>query len=79
MIDNRESERLRWQCRRGMLELDLMFQKFISQEFDKLTKRECAVLKRVLNFADDELLDYCYGRRSPADSEEEALVRKIAG
>lgn len=79
MSDDRDSERLRWQCRRGILELDLIFQKFISREFAKLSERERVVLKRVLDFADDELLDYCYGRRCPADSEVQALVRKIAG
>ena len=79
MTDDRERERLRWQCRRGMLELDLILQKFIVREFDQLTERECAVLKRLLNLPDDELLDYCYGRRSSDDSDVDALVRKITG
>lgn len=78
MTDDRERERLRWQCRRGMLELDLMLQKFIARELEELTERECIVLKRLLRLPDDELLDYCYGRRAPHDLEVEALVRKIA-
>lgn len=77
MADDRERERLRWQCRRGMLELDLILQRFIAHEFGQLTERECIILKRLLSLPDDELLDYCYGRRSADDSEVDALVRKI--
>lgn len=79
MIAHHERERLRWQCRRGMLELDLMLQKFIAREFDRLTDRECAVLRRMLDLPDGELLAYFYGRATSDDSEVQALVRKIAG
>lgn len=79
MIDDRERERLRWRCRRGMLELDLLFQKFIRREFDRLTEREQLVLKRIVELGDNELLDYCYGRIVADDAEVQALVRRIAG
>jgi succinate dehydrogenase flavin-adding protein (antitoxin of CptAB toxin-antitoxin module) len=75
----RERERLRWRCRRGMLELDLLFQRFLAREFDRLTDRDTVVLSRILELPDNELLDYCYGRREPDDPEVNALVRRIAG
>ncbi|HAT9136121.1 TPA: hypothetical protein JBB25_14525, partial [Legionella pneumophila subsp. pneumophila] len=34
-MDNREKSRLLWKCRRGMLELDLLLQKFIANEIDR--------------------------------------------
>lgn len=79
MIDLRERERLRWRCRRGLLELDLFFQRFIAREFDRLTDGDMGVLARVLDLPDNDLLEYCYGRRVPDDPEVKALVRRIAG
>lgn len=79
MTARRERERLRWRCRRGMLELDLLFQRFLAREFDRLTDRDTVVLSRILELPDNELLDYCYGRREPDDPEVNALVRRIAG
>lgn len=79
LSDERERERLRWQCRRGMLELDLLLQKFVSKEFDRLGERERLVLRRVLDLPDGELMAYCLGQAVPDDPEVLALVRKIAG
>jgi antitoxin CptB len=79
MIDDRERDRLRWRCRRGMLELDLLFQKFLDSEFSQLTERELSALQQLLDMQDTELLEYCYHRARPDNPELAALVRKIAG
>lgn len=79
MTDPRERERLRWRCRRGMLELDLLFQRFIAREFDRLTDHDLEVLSRVLDLPDNDLLEYCYGRRVPDDPDVKAFVHRIAG
>lgn len=78
MTDARERERLRWRCRRGMLELDLLLEGFMEREFARLSARERALLRRLLELPDNELLEYCYGRARPGDPELVALVRKIA-
>lgn len=79
MTDSRERERLRWRCRRGMLELDLLFQRFLTRDFERLNDREFDVLARLLDLPDNELLEYCYGRRVPDDPEVKTLVDRIAG
>jgi succinate dehydrogenase flavin-adding protein (antitoxin of CptAB toxin-antitoxin module) len=79
VIDERERERLRWRCRRGLLELDLLFQRFMARELERLTDREHAALRRLLELPDNELLDYCHGRARLDDPELHALVRRIAG
>ena len=79
MIAAHERERLLWRCRRGMLELDLLFQRFIAHDFPHLSDREYAVLQQLLDLPDTELLEYCYARARPDDPELAALVRKIAG
>jgi succinate dehydrogenase flavin-adding protein (antitoxin of CptAB toxin-antitoxin module) len=78
LIGDRDRERLRWRSRRGLLELDLLFQAFLARELGGLNSRECAVLQQVLELPDNELLDYCFGRSEPDDPEMKALVRRIA-
>lgn len=79
MRDDRELERIRWRCRRGLLELDLLLQQFLERHYATLTEREHAVLTRLLDLPDPELLDYCNSLSQPDDPELDALVRKIAG
>lgn len=78
MSDPRQLERLRWRCRRGMLELDLLLERFLERQFPRLSAPEQAALARLLALPDNELLDCCYGRARPADPELAALVRRIA-
>ena len=61
-----------------MLELDLLFQRFIAREFDELTDHDAEVLSRILDLPDNELLEYCYGRRLHNDPDVRALVQRIA-
>ena len=79
MTDDRDLDRLRWRCRRGMLELDLLLEKFVERELPRLSAREHDAFGRLLALPDNELLDYCYGRTRPDDPELAALVRRIAG
>jgi succinate dehydrogenase flavin-adding protein (antitoxin of CptAB toxin-antitoxin module) len=75
--DDRERERVRWRCRRGLLELDLLLQRFLERHYAALTEREHAALARLLELPDPELLDYCSGASQPDDPELQALVGKI--
>ncbi len=77
MIDDRERERVRWRCRRGLLELDLLLKQFLERHYAGLTDRERAAFVRLLDLPDPELLDYCNGVSRPEDSELQALVGKI--
>jgi antitoxin CptB len=79
MSDARQLDRLRWRCRRGMLELDLLLERFVDRELARLGADEQRALERLLDLPDDELLDYCYRRARPADPALAALVDRIAG
>ncbi len=54
--------RLYWQCRRGMLELDIMLQGFLTEGFEKLDVVGKQVFLRILDIQDNELLEYLMGR-----------------
>lgn len=59
--------RLAWQCRRGMLELDLLLQDFLDEHYDGLTAAEQHSFELLLTYPDQLLLEYAMGRRLPAD------------
>ncbi len=51
-----ELDRIRWHCRRGMLELDLVLNRFVEQELDGLDSGQLQVFRELLNEQDPMLL-----------------------
>lgn len=62
-----EADRIRWHCRRGMLELDLVLAAFLDRHFDRLDPEQRAALERLLEYPDSDLLDFVMGRAEPPD------------
>ena len=63
-----EFDRIRWRCRRGLLELDLILKAFLERHFDRLDARERDLFNELLDQSDNDLLDWALGRGEPADS-----------
>lgn len=72
-----ELARLRWRCRRGLLELDLLFQKFFDYGYAELTPQQRDAFERLLVLADAELLTFMQGTARPIDPELAQLVATI--
>jgi antitoxin CptB len=66
--------RLRWRCRRGMLENDLVLARFLDARGASLTPVEVAALDRALDLPDGELWDLIARRAEPADPALRAIV-----
>lgn len=77
VMDIAELKRLRWRCRRGLRELDLVLQPFFDQYYTTLAESEQAAFRRLLSLPDPTLLAYINGSEQPADEELVGLVRKI--
>jgi len=60
-MDSIGKNRLRWNCRRGLLELDLVLERFLAQNGD-LDKGSIACLNEMLEFPDNDLWDIVIGR-----------------
>jgi len=71
------AERLRWQCRRGMLELDLLLQGFLDAGYTDLTEQQQEQFVQMLDFEDQLLLDWLMGYVVPADGAYLNLIGKI--
>jgi antitoxin CptB len=74
--DARHFSRLRWRCRRGLLELDLILGTFLEQQYPHLPADEQAAFERLLALPDETLSGYVQGQNSVAQ-EFEQIVRKI--
>ncbi len=70
-------ERLRWRCRRGLLELDLTLQNFLVRDYPSLTSAERKAFEKLLAMSDDTLLAYVQGSLIPAENELMQIVSKI--
>lgn len=69
--------RLRWRCRRGLLELDLVFGAFLDHGYQDLDETEKQTFLRLLDLPDTELLEYVQGQKKPADPQLTNLFNKI--
>ncbi len=65
LIDERALSKLRWRCRRGMLENDLFVERFFSNHADHITTRQAQGLLVLMDLADNDLLDLLLGRTQP--------------
>ncbi len=76
-MDDRKLERLRWRCRRGLLELDIVLLNFLEQRYLSLSSPEQNAFDKLLAIPDDILFAYMQGDQKPLDNELRELVDKI--
>ncbi len=77
MVVDSERARLRWQCRRGMRELDLLLEDFMCEQYDSLGEEARQAFRRLLDCPDQLLLEYLMGRMAPSDKEVANVVARI--
>ena len=64
-VDARTLSKLRWRCRRGLLENDLFVERFFNRYADTLTMRQAQGLQVLMDLSDNDLLDVLLGRTPP--------------
>ena len=57
LLETEEWNRLRWQCRRGLLELDLVLERFLEKYGDRLQGERLSSFQTLLTHADNEIWD----------------------
>ena len=67
LLGERELSKLRWRCRRGLLENDLLIEKFFNRHETTLTVSQAKGLNDLMNLSDNDLLDLLLKRKEPAD------------
>jgi antitoxin CptB len=69
--------RLRWACRRGMLELDVLFMPFVEEAYDDLSDQNKLIFERLLEGEDPELFAWFMGHEICEDQELNSMVQLI--
>jgi antitoxin CptB len=72
-----EHSRLRWRCRRGMLELDLLLQPFLENGYGELDESEQKLFLALLELPDQELFENLMAMNEPEKKEFSRVITKI--
>jgi antitoxin CptB len=76
-LDDHAIGKLRWRCRRGLLENDLFLERFFARHGAALTDRQGVLLEELMQLADNDLLDLLLARREPTGELDRAEVRQL--
>ena len=76
-IDSSEEKDYSWQCRRGMLELDLLLNNFVNKSVDALSQQEKKSFELLLSYPDQTLLDLLLDNTVSSDNDIASIVQKI--
>lgn len=79
MTDGKVKARLKWACRRGMLELDILLMPFVDEAYDDLSDKGKLTFERLLTSQDPELFAWFMGHETCEDSELNDMVQHILG
>ncbi len=70
-------QRVRWRCRRGLLELDIVLGRFVDTHYARLSEKERQIFEEFLDMPDNPLWDMITGRQDAGSDEQAALLEKI--
>jgi antitoxin CptB len=65
VIDARALSKLKWRCRRGLLENDLFIERFFARHEASLTQAQAQGLQILMDLSDNDLLDLFLARKQP--------------
>jgi antitoxin CptB len=80
LLDERALSKLKWRCRRGLLENDLFIERFFSRFEASLTVKQAKGLNVLMDLSDSDLLDLHLGRKTLAQVDPhlvQAEVREV--
>jgi antitoxin CptB len=77
MVDAAGLNRLKWRCRRGMLENDLFVERFFERHGASLTEDQARGLLALMELADNDLLELLLARREPSGEVDRPEVREV--
>ena len=65
LLDERSLSKLKWRCRRGLLENDLLIEQFFRRQEATLSVRQAQGLGDLMELADNDLMDVLLRRKEP--------------
>ncbi len=77
MVERVNKSRLLWACRRGMLELDILFMPFVDECFDDLSQADKLTFQRLLTHEDPDLFSWFMEYKTCPDATLVAMIDVI--
>jgi len=74
-----EYSKLKWRCRRGMLELDILLNTYLDKNYNTMSTQQGAVFSEVLDYPDQVLFDLLLGNMQSSDANVSRLISEIQG
>jgi antitoxin CptB len=69
--------RLRWRCRRGMRELDVMLTRYLDRVWPTASPAERDAFAQLIELQDPDLFGYLVGRAIPSEVPQRAVIARI--
>lgn len=77
LLDDRALSKLRWRCRRGLLENDLFIERFFARHESGLTADQAQGLTELMDLSDNDLLDLLLRRTEPDGAVHSESAREV--
>ena len=77
MLGLAELNKLKWRCRRGLLENDLFIERFFARHESALTVSQAQGIALLMALPDPDLLDLLLARREPEGELDNGDVREV--
>jgi antitoxin CptB len=72
-----EYPELKWRCRRGMLELDILLNDYLDRHYATMSQEQGALFSEVLDYPDQVLLDLLLGNMQSSDARVNSMITEI--
>lgn len=72
--ESRQLSRLRWRCRRGMKELDVVLEGYLASHYPNASPGDRSAFEMLLELPDPDLLYQLTGRATPADDAQARVI-----
>lgn len=69
--------RMRWRCRRGMLELDIILQRFIDNHYEQLDEYQLELFEVLLSLPDHDLWNIIIGNTKVFDNQFQPVLKLL--
>lgn len=77
MVTDQEFNRICWASRRGMLELDLVLQPFVTERYRSLSEIDRQRYQQLMLSEDQDLFAWFLHRQEPEDNDLQSIVSQI--
>ena len=77
MFEPKRRARLKWACRRGMLELDVLLMPFVDEAFDSLDYEQQEIFERLLTSDDPDLFAWFMGHQPCHNAQYKRIIDHI--